>query len=272
MPRTHAFQALLRNLFGLATISFDATERHPPVWAAVLGGAGLGLVWGLAARLWMRLISTHPEFTLGGTAAILIIATLFGTFAGLAFAARRRGWRGWGHYLPRSLAVFFFLPLGIAGGAPLMITVLLATLGATGQVVFGAWVLAAFALFWEANGGPLVLAVLMPIVALALTVWKWLRPRWYTQPRLLWLDTWLNRIVRTLLLLLAAFGFGFIAWEVASGKPGWLAPLNVLFYLFLLYSLFLALRVGLAPRASAASLAASPPNPEQGPRARGELA
>jgi hypothetical protein len=79
----------------------------------------------------MRLISTQPEFSLGGTAAILIIFTLFGAWAGLAFAARRRGWRGVGHYLPRALAVMFFIPFGAFGGAPLMLTVLLATLAFT---------------------------------------------------------------------------------------------------------------------------------------------
>jgi len=61
------------------------------VWAAVLGGAGLGFVWGIAARLWMRLISTNPEFSIAGTTAILVIATVFGAFVGFAFAARRRG-------------------------------------------------------------------------------------------------------------------------------------------------------------------------------------
>jgi hypothetical protein len=120
----------------------DASERNPAVWAAILGGAGLGLVWGIAARIWMRLISTKPEFTISGTTGILIITTVFGAWVGLAFVARRRGWRGWGHYVPRSLAVIFFVPFGIAGGLPLMLTVLVATLGITRRAVVGLWVLA----------------------------------------------------------------------------------------------------------------------------------
>ena len=97
----------LWHVYRLSTMRLDATEPYPRVWAAVLGGAGLGLVWGIAAQLWMRLISTQPEFSIPGTAAILIITTLFGACAGLAFAARRRGWRWWGHYVPRGLAVMF---------------------------------------------------------------------------------------------------------------------------------------------------------------------
>ena len=109
----------------------DAHERRPPVWAAVTAGAALGLVWGIAARLWMRLISTNPEFSVAGTAFILAVPTVFGVGAGLAFAARRRGWRRGGHYLPRGLVVALFIPFGVAGGGPLMVTVLLATLAVT---------------------------------------------------------------------------------------------------------------------------------------------
>jgi len=47
------------------------------LWAALLRGAALGLVWGIAARIWMRLISTKPEFTITETAAILLVAMIF---------------------------------------------------------------------------------------------------------------------------------------------------------------------------------------------------
>ena len=87
--------ALHRQGLRFAVIRLDATALRPAVWAAVLRGAGLGLVWGTVARLWMRLIATTPEFSLPGTAAILIITTVFGAWVGLAYAARRRGWRGW---------------------------------------------------------------------------------------------------------------------------------------------------------------------------------
>ncbi len=86
------------------------------MWAAVLAGAGLGLAWGVAARLWMRLITTDPEFSVTGTAYIIGSATQLGAFAGLAFAARRRGWRGGRLVLARVLAVVPVLPLGFGGG------------------------------------------------------------------------------------------------------------------------------------------------------------
>ena len=241
-----------RQAFWLPMLRFDATERYPRVWAAVLGGAGLGLVWGIAARIWMRLISTRPEFSIPGTAAILIIATIFGAWAGLAFAARRRGWRRWGHYVPRALVVIFFIPFGIAGGFPLMLTVLLATLGVTQRAVVGLWVLAALSILLVSGTDiavPAGVAVVVPIVAVALTGWKWIARR--GGPTLLQVDAWLERIGRAILLLLAVAGFGFVAREVVTDKPGLLAPVYVLLYLILLYTLLLALRVGLAPRASA---------------------
>ena len=45
-------------------------------------------------------------------------------------------------------------------------------------------------------------------------------------------------------------GFGFVARGVLSDKPGLLAWLYILFYLLLLYPVFLALRVAIAPTKS----------------------
>ena len=77
MATLNTFQALLRQVIRLHSMHLDASERHPAVWAAILGGAGLGLVWGIAARIWMRLLSTKPVFTVTGTAAILLVAMIF---------------------------------------------------------------------------------------------------------------------------------------------------------------------------------------------------
>lgn len=227
----------------------DASEKRPRVWAAVLGGAGLGLVWGIAARVWMRLIATQPEFSLFGTAAILTIATLFGAFAGLAFAARRRGWRRWGHYGPRLLAVVFFIPFGAFGGTPLMLTVLVATLGLVQRAVVGLWFLAGLAglvIMGTDFGLPPLAAGGALAAAGALTAWKRLGPHWAGFQRL---DRWLERGVRALLLILAAAGFGSVAQTVVGDHPGLPGVVFVLLYLGLLYALFLALRIGLAPRA-----------------------
>ncbi len=252
----NTFQAVLRRVFRLPSMHLDATERYPAVWAAILSGASLGLVWGIAARIWMRLISTNPEFTISGTAAILVIAMVFGAFVGFAFAARRRGWRRWGHYLPRGLVVAFFFPFGGFAGVPLMFTVLLAALAVTRTAMVGLWVLAVLAILLVVGtdiGVSAIVAVIASAGAVALTAWKWIAPHWHNQPRLLLVDTWLERTARTILLLLATDGFVFVAWQVVTDKPGLLAPAYVFLYLLLLYPLFLALRVGLEPKASAAS-------------------
>lgn len=228
----------------------DAVEQKPSVLAAVLSGAGLGLAWGLAARLWMRLISTAPEFSIFGTAAILIIFTLFGTFAGLAFATRRRGWRGVGHYLPRTLAVLFFIPFGAFGGTPLMLTVLVATLGLTQRAIVSVWFLAALALLVVSGtdfGLPLPVVITTLVVAFAVTVWQWLAPRWRNQSRVQSVNKWLERIVSLVLLSLAATGLWFVVGDILASHPIWLGLFYALLYLLLLYPLVLALRIGLAP-------------------------
>lgn len=241
----------------------DASEQYPPVWVAVLSGASLGLVWGLAARIWMRLISTKPEFSISGTVAILVITTIFGAWTGFAFAARRQGWRRWGHYLPRSLVVAFFIPFGLAGGLPLMLTVLLATLGVTQRAVVGLWVLAGLVMLLAVGtdmGVPKIAASIVLAGAIALTTWKWITRRWHAGHRLLLVDIWLERIVRTLLLLLALAGVGFVGREIVADKPGLLALMYIFLYLILLYPLFLALRVGLEPATSIWSGETTHPN------------
>jgi hypothetical protein len=250
MAPSNAFLTLLRQIFRLPRMHLDATGHRPSVWIATLCGAGLGLIWGIAARIWMRLISTQPEFSVPGTVAILLIATLFGTFVGLAFAARQKGWRQWGHYVPRGLVVTFFLPFGIAGGMPLMLTVLLVTLAITHTAVVGLWVLALLAILLVIAtdiGIPMIAAIITSAGAVALTIWKWLTPRWKGRLGLVRADIWLERLGRMLLLLFAASGFGIVAQGITHDKPGLLGAVYVLCYIALVYPLFLALRVGLEP-------------------------
>ena len=60
-------------------------------------GAGLGLVWGVVARVFMRLLTTAPSFSWSGTLFILGLAALAGACFGLVHAARvaerSRWWR-----------------------------------------------------------------------------------------------------------------------------------------------------------------------------------
>jgi hypothetical protein len=61
------------------------------------GAAGLllGTAWGVLARVWMRLISSDPEFSWSGTLAILGLSAALGLGVGLVHGARRSGRSGW---------------------------------------------------------------------------------------------------------------------------------------------------------------------------------
>jgi hypothetical protein len=64
--------------------------RHP-IWMA----GGLGLAWGVMMRVWMRFVSTDPEFSWSGTGFILGASTAVGLMMGLAWLRRERRGRGW---------------------------------------------------------------------------------------------------------------------------------------------------------------------------------
>ena len=131
-----------------------------------------------------------------------------------------------------------------------MLTVLLVTLAVTHTAVVGLWVLAVLAILLVVatdSGIPAIVAIITSAGAVALTVWKWMTPRWEGRLGIMRVDTWLERLGRTLLLLLATSGFGIVAREITNDKPGLLGAVYVLCYVALLYPLFLALRVGLEP-------------------------
>jgi len=226
---------------------------HLPSWFTVLSGAGCGLLWGIGARIWMRLISTNPEFSIEGTAYILIVATLFGAGAGLAFSARQRAWVGWRQYVSRSLAIIFFLPFGVAGGVPLMLTMLIFTLGITQSPIIGLWVVTGLTLLLRLATDisiPQWVAGILLISTVGFTVWTWLihkRP----DDRLQFVNMWFNRVARLFLIVLALIGVGIVAWDIMSNHAIGFAVLYMLFYLVLLYPLFWGLRVALAPTQNA---------------------
>lgn len=65
-------------------------------WLRPVGlGLVLGAGWGVMARVWMRLISTSPEFSWTGTLLIIGFAALAGALLGLVEAARQHGRRAW---------------------------------------------------------------------------------------------------------------------------------------------------------------------------------
>lgn len=94
-------------------------------WKIILAAAFGGLVLGIVARLWMRWISTDPEFTWGGTIGIVVAFTLFSTTQAAIYTARRRVRTRRFTSLIRGIGIFFTLPLFTAAGAIMFPTVTL---------------------------------------------------------------------------------------------------------------------------------------------------
>lgn len=96
------------------------SSDHP-----VIVGASAGLLWGILMRLWMRFISTSPEFSWSGTLFIVGASVIVGSLLGLARRRRAIGGVGWW----RS-SILSLLLLG-AGGAVMWPSVI------AGAVAFG---------------------------------------------------------------------------------------------------------------------------------------
>ena len=97
---------------------------HPPTAttdrsarAGLLAGAGTGLLlgaaWGVAARVWMRLISDQPEFSWAGTLFVVGLAAVFGASTVAAATALRQGRSGWWRLLATP-GLLLFASQGIA--------------------------------------------------------------------------------------------------------------------------------------------------------------
>jgi len=89
-----------------------------------------GLTLGVIARLWMRWISTDPEFTWGGTIGILVGFTLFFTAHSIVFFAVRKRWSRLSTMIARVIALPFSLLLFTAQGAVMFPTVVTGSLAA----------------------------------------------------------------------------------------------------------------------------------------------
>lgn len=96
---------------------------QPNAWKAAGWGAGLGFLWGVAARVWMRFISTNPEFSWSGTAYIVLAPTLIAVLLGVAVAARPRGGRGWARTAVRIPAGVSVILLGVGAGMLMVPTI-----------------------------------------------------------------------------------------------------------------------------------------------------
>lgn len=102
----------------VVTTQVAGRVRVPVVLAA---GAGAGLAWGVAVRLWMRVIAEDPEFTVSGTVFIVGAATIAGLGMAVAHVARRNRWR-FGK-VASVLGGILIVPLGTGAGSILLATV-----------------------------------------------------------------------------------------------------------------------------------------------------
>lgn len=90
----------------------------------VLAGALAGTALGILARVWMRVISTDPGFTVAGTTFIAVGFTVFGLAQSLTALARRRHWRPAAARSMRVVGCVGMLPLFLAAGGVMAPTVI----------------------------------------------------------------------------------------------------------------------------------------------------
>ncbi|MFM2076875.1 MAG: hypothetical protein RJA49_765 [Actinomycetota bacterium] len=91
---------------------------------ALLGGLFGGVALGIAARAWMRLISTDPEFTWNGTIFIVLAFTIHGFTQAVARAVRRATDRRSAVTCARVVGFIGTLPLFVAAGGIMFPTVI----------------------------------------------------------------------------------------------------------------------------------------------------
>jgi hypothetical protein len=103
------------------TTAFQGTRRRvvPTLATGVFGG----LLLGILARAWMRLIAEDPEFTWSGTIFIVGGFTIFGFTQSVAALVRSRATRRWTLTLARVLGTIGMLPLFVAAGGLMLPTV-----------------------------------------------------------------------------------------------------------------------------------------------------
>ena len=138
----------------LRATTADPDPRATPVGASLLRSAGVGAasgaLWGVAARGWMRLVSTSPEFSWTGTLLIVGLAATLGAGVAVSSAARSRtGWRRVARLAVVPGMVMFagqgipFLPAFVVGGLLLrrrhVVARMLTVLAVAGPAVLVWW-------------------------------------------------------------------------------------------------------------------------------------
>jgi hypothetical protein len=138
------------------------TGGRSRVVATTMGAVGAGLLlgagWGIAARVWMRLVSTMPGFSWTGTLFIIGLAALAGGCLGLVHAAWRRGGSRWWRVAALPSLLLFFGP-----GVPCLPAYLL-----------GGWA-------WGSRRVPAVLRALAVLPRAGLPFYGWATSDWTVQ-------------------------------------------------------------------------------------------
>ena len=116
-------------LTGRPDIGRDPAPRSMPARLAAyrIGFVG-GVAWGVVARLWMRWISTKPEFTWSGTLGIVFFFGIFGMAQTNARASRRKDRSRWRTTVARALGWVGTMPLFLAAGGMMLPTVVFGSL------------------------------------------------------------------------------------------------------------------------------------------------
>lgn len=97
-------------------------------WKLILSGVLVGAVLGISARLWMRWISTDPEFSWSGTIFIVVAFTIFTATQATVFIFRRKTKSKRITSMIRGGGVLFSLPIFTAAGAVMFPAVALASI------------------------------------------------------------------------------------------------------------------------------------------------
>jgi hypothetical protein len=120
-------------------------ECAPPAALPIIGAFLLGgLLWGVVARAWMRLVTADPEFTWSGTTFIVVAFTIAAGAQGVAWAVRERGWPRWAQAIVRTLALVLALPLGSGAGIVMLPALVTGSL-AVGRTDWPRWLRVALA-------------------------------------------------------------------------------------------------------------------------------
>jgi hypothetical protein len=93
-------------------------SRRVAGWRVILVCLLAGALWGVVARVWMRIISSHPEFSWSGTLFIVMVFAVSGLLWGASEVARRGG--GGRARVAAMLGVLSVLPIGFDQGVVML--------------------------------------------------------------------------------------------------------------------------------------------------------